>query len=44
MSAGGASIGDQVVFWILAAFITFFAIFTMTRRNPVTAVMSLVAT
>lgn len=44
MSAGGASVGDQVVFWILAAFITFFAIFTMTRRNPVTAVMSLVAT
>ncbi|HXU60069.1 MAG TPA: NADH-quinone oxidoreductase subunit J [Polyangia bacterium] len=44
MSAGGASIGDQVVFWILAAFITFFAIFTITRRNPVTAVMSLVAT
>lgn len=44
MSAGGASIGDQVVFWILAAFITFFAIFTVTRRNPVTAVMSLVAT
>jgi len=44
VSAGGASIGDQIVFWILAAFITFFAIFTMTRRNPVTAVMSLVAT
>ena len=44
MSAGGASVGDQVVFWILAAFITFFAIFTMTRRNPVAAVMSLVAT
>jgi NADH-quinone oxidoreductase subunit J len=43
VSAGGASAGDQVVFWILAAFITFFAIFTMTRRNPVTAVMSLVA-
>jgi NADH-quinone oxidoreductase subunit J len=44
VNAGGASIGDQIVFWILAAFITFFAIFTMTRRNPVTAVMSLVAT
>jgi NADH-quinone oxidoreductase subunit J len=42
--SAGASIGDQIVFWILAAFITFFAIFTMTRRNPVTAVMSLVAT
>jgi NADH-quinone oxidoreductase subunit J len=44
VNAGGASVADQVVFWILAAFITFFAIFTMTRRNPVTAVMSLVAT
>ncbi len=44
VNAGGASIGDQAAFWILAAFITFFAIFTMTRRNPVTAVMSLVAT
>jgi NADH-quinone oxidoreductase subunit J len=44
VNAGGASIGDQVVFWILAAAITFFAVFTMTRRNPVTAVMSLVAT
>ncbi len=44
MNAGGAALGDQIVFWILAAFITFFAVFTMTRRNPVTAVMSLVAT
>jgi NADH-quinone oxidoreductase subunit J len=32
------------VFWLLAAFTRFFAIFTITRRNPVTAVMSLVAT
>lgn len=40
----GASAGDQFVFWLLSAFITFFAIFTMTRRNPITAVMSLVAT
>ena len=44
MNGTGASVGDQVVFWLLAAFITFFAVFTMTRRNPVTAVMSLVAT
>jgi NADH-quinone oxidoreductase subunit J len=44
MSAGGASTADQIVFWMLAAFVTFFAIFTITRRNPVTAVMSLVAT
>jgi NADH-quinone oxidoreductase subunit J len=43
LSPDGASTGDVVVFWILAAFITFFAIFTMTRKNPVTAVMSLVA-
>jgi NADH-quinone oxidoreductase subunit J len=44
VSAGGASTADQIVFWMLAAFVTFFAIFTITRRNPVTAVMSLVAT
>ena len=40
----GASTGDVVVFWILAAMVTFFAVFTITRKNPVTAVMSLVAT
>jgi NADH-quinone oxidoreductase subunit J len=40
----GASAGDVVAFWILAAFVTFFALYTITRRNPVTAVMSLVAT
>ena len=39
----GVSTGDAIVFWILAAFVTFFAIFTITRKNPVTAVMSLVA-
>ena len=39
-----ASPGEQLVFWVLAAIVVFFAIFTMTRRNPVTAVMSLVAT
>jgi NADH-quinone oxidoreductase subunit J len=38
------SVLEQGVFWVLAVFVTFFAIFTMTRRNPVTAVMSLVAT
>jgi NADH-quinone oxidoreductase subunit J len=37
-------LGDQLVFWFLAAFTLFFAVFTMTRNNPVTAVMSLVAT
>ena len=42
--AGGATIGDQLVFWVLALLTTFFAIFTITRKNPVTAVMSLVAT
>jgi NADH-quinone oxidoreductase subunit J len=36
--------GDAVVFWILAAMVVFFAIFTITRKNPVTAVMSLVGT
>src|SRR4051794_19973594 len=39
-----ASVGAQVVFWLLAALTVFFALFTVTRRNPVTAVMSLVAT
>jgi NADH-quinone oxidoreductase subunit J len=39
-----ASAGEQVVFWLLAALTVFFALFTVTRRNPVTAVMSLVAT
>jgi len=38
------STGDAVVFWILAAMVAFFAVFTITRKNPVTAVMSLVAT
>ena len=41
---GGVSVGDAIVFWILAAMVTFFAIFTITRKNPVTAVMSLVGT
>ena len=36
--------GDQIIFCLLAAWVTVFAIFTITRRNPVTAVMSLVAT
>ena len=39
----GTSTGDAVVFWILAAMVAFFAVFTITRKNPVTAVMSLVA-
>ena len=39
-----ASPGEQAVFWVLAALTVFFAVFTVTRRNPVTAVMSLVAT
>jgi NADH-quinone oxidoreductase subunit J len=48
VNAGAAALapsaGDQFVFWLLAAFVTFFAVFTITRKNPVTAVMSLVAT
>jgi NADH-quinone oxidoreductase subunit J len=39
-----ASVGEQVVFWLLAVLTVFFAAWTVTRRNPVTAVMSLVAT
>jgi len=39
-----ASVGEQFVFWLLSALTVFFAVFTVTRRNPVTAVMSLVAT
>ena len=42
--ASAPSGGEVFVFWLLAAFVVFFAIFTMTRKNPVTAVMSLVAT
>jgi NADH-quinone oxidoreductase subunit J len=41
---GGVTVGDQLVFWLLAGLTTFFAVFTITRKNPVTAVMSLVAT
>jgi NADH-quinone oxidoreductase subunit J len=39
-----ASVGEQVVFWLLSSLTVFFAVFTVTRRNPVTAVMSLVGT
>jgi NADH-quinone oxidoreductase subunit J len=39
-----ASVGEQLVFWLLAVLTVFFALFTVTRRNPVTAVMSLVGT
>jgi NADH-quinone oxidoreductase subunit J len=38
------SVGDYIVFGLLAAAVIGGAIFTMTRRNPVTAVMSLVGT
>ena len=44
MAGPAPELGDQLVFWFLAAFTMFFAVFTMTRKNPVTAVMSLVAT
>jgi NADH-quinone oxidoreductase subunit J len=46
MNIAGAQpeLGDQILFFGLAGFVAFFAIFTMTRKNPVTAVMSLVAT
>lgn len=39
-----ASLGEQLTFWVLAAWVVGGALFTMTRRNPVTAVMSLVGT
>jgi NADH-quinone oxidoreductase subunit J len=39
-----ASVPEQAIFWLLAGLTVFFALFTMTRRNPVTAVMSLVGT
>ena len=44
MNAPGPTFWDQFVFWLLAAWVTFFAVYTITRKNPVTAVMSLVAT
>jgi len=43
-TASSTALGDQILFYALAGFVTFFAIWTITRRNPVTAVMSLVAT
>jgi NADH-quinone oxidoreductase subunit J len=44
VNAPGPTFWDQFVFWLLAAWVTFFAVYTITRKNPVTAVMSLVAT
>src|SRR5919201_3577305 len=44
MNATGPSMGDTVLFAVLAAWVVGFALLTITRRNPVTAVMSLVAT
>ena len=38
------AVGDYIVFGLLAAGVIGGAVFTMTRRNPVTAVMSLVGT
>src|SRR5262245_1091295 len=43
-AGAGPAIGDQILFYVMAAWVVFFAIFTITRWNPVTAVMSLVAT
>jgi NADH-quinone oxidoreductase subunit J len=40
----GPTILEQIVFWLLAASVIGGALFTMTRSNPVTAVMSLVGT
>jgi NADH-quinone oxidoreductase subunit J len=38
------SIGEMILFWVLAAAVVGGALYTMTRRNPVAAVMSLVGT
>jgi NADH-quinone oxidoreductase subunit J len=38
------SVGEQIIFWFLAVAVVAGALFTMTRRNPVAAVMSLVGT
>jgi len=43
-AAASPSMGDTVLFAVLAAWVLGFALLTITRRNPVTAVMSLVAT
>src|SRR6185503_1232067 len=43
-AGAGPTVGDQILFFLMAAWVVFFAIFTITRRNPVTAVMSLVGT
>jgi NADH-quinone oxidoreductase subunit J len=43
-AAASPSGGDIALFSILAAWVVGFALLTITRRNPVTAVMSLVAT
>jgi NADH-quinone oxidoreductase subunit J len=43
-AAAGPALGDSILFYVLAAWVTGFALLTITRRNPVTAVMSLVAT
>ena len=43
-AAPGPALGDSIIFFVLAAWVTIFAIVTITRRNPVSAVMSLVAT
>jgi NADH-quinone oxidoreductase subunit J len=43
-NAASPAIGDQILFYVLAAWVTIFAVVTITRRNPVSAVMSLVAT
>ena len=43
-AAASPAVGDQILVYVMAAWVTGFAIWTITRRNPVTAVMSLVAT
>jgi NADH-quinone oxidoreductase subunit J len=38
------TLGEQILFWVLAAAVVGGSLYTMTRRNPVAAVMSLVGT
>jgi NADH-quinone oxidoreductase subunit J len=44
VAANAAGTGETVVFWLLATLTVLFSGMTVTRKNPVTAVMSLVAT
>src|SRR5688572_10034865 len=44
MASASPGTGETIAFWLFAIIVLMGAAFTMTRRNPVTAVMSLVGT